>query len=75
MGREYQVTINDRELCIIQDALNAYGRAYFYDEGSQDQGITDIFDMLSKDQEDYTIDEVRYLWRSLQSRYKKEDDN
>jgi len=68
---EYQVTITQTELCIIQDALNAYGRANYL----PDQSITETFEMLSHDQEDYTIDQVRYLWRSLQSRYQQKGDN
>jgi hypothetical protein len=70
MTDTYNVTITAQELCIIQDALNAYGRATY----APDQSITETFEMLSNDQEDYTIDEVRYLWRSLQSRYKKENE-
>jgi len=68
---EYQVTITRAELCIIQDALNAYGRATH----TPDQSITETFELLSNDQEDYTIDQVRYLWRSLQSRYQQKGDN
>jgi len=68
---EYQVTITQTELCIIQDALNAYGRATH----APDQSITETFELLSNDQEDYTIDQVRHLWRSLQSRYQQKGDN
>ena len=65
--KQYIVSIDGRELAIIQDALNAYGKSLVEPAYSPKE----LFETMSDDQSDYTIFQVQLLWRSLQSRYEE----
>ena len=63
--RKYELRLTSAEVSIVMDALNLYGQVDIVTEPME------VFEASSRDESKYTLFQVKYLWRDLQSRIKR----